>query len=156
MHKIVVDELERHLSGNASRAFHDHLDQCDACRGEVVKMDDLALLLRELRPADPTEDLFAAGPQPSADFYNKVTWQIVEKERKEAWGLFSPGAVFFRRIAFASLLLLAGLGSFLVTRETSFGGTDAAAVMAQHDPVVAHSESADRDRMLVTLATYHE
>ena len=58
------------------------------------------------------------------------------------------------------LLLLAGLGRFLVSRESSFidpvngGGRDAAAIMAQHDPTVAHSESSDRDRMLVTLATY--
>jgi hypothetical protein len=52
------------------------------------------------------------------------------------------------------LLLLAGLGSFLVTRESSFSGADAATIMAQHDPVAAHSD-ADRDRLLVTLADYH-
>jgi len=67
-----------------------------------------------------------------------------------------PRCRFFRRVAFASLLLLAGLGSFLVTRESSFSGADAASIMAQHDPVADHSESSDRDRMLVTLATYHE
>ncbi len=74
---------------------------------------------------------------------------------KRRGGLFAPGAVFFRRIAFASLLLLAGLGSFLVSRESSFSGADAAALMAQHDPVADHSD-ADRDRLLVTLADYHE
>jgi hypothetical protein len=157
MHQIVVDELERHLSGNASRAFYDHLDLCDACRHEVTQMEDLSLLLRELRAADPTaDDGFATAPQPSPGFYNRVTWQIVDKEQKKTWGLFSPGAVFFRRVAFASLLLLAGLGSLLVSREASLSGTDAASIMAQHDPVVAHPESADRDRMLVTLATYQK
>ena len=95
-------------------------------------------------------------PLPSLGFYNRVRYRIVEKQQKEAWGLFSPGAAFFRRIAFASLLLLAGLGSFLVSRESSFSGTDAASIMAQHDPVAAHSESSDRDRMLVTLATWRE
>lgn len=155
MHDIVVDELERHLSGNASRAFYDHLDACDFCRHEVSQMDDLSNLLRELRSADP-ENEFEKAPQPSLGFYNRVTWHIVDNQRKEAWGLFSPGAVFFRRVAFASLLLLAGLGSFLVSREASFSGTDAASIMAQHDPAAAHSESSDRDRMLVTLATYHE
>jgi hypothetical protein len=154
-HSIVVDELERHLSGNASRAFYDHLDVCDACRQEVSRTDDISLLLRELRSADP-ENGFDGAPQPSLGFYNRVTWRIVEDQQKEAWGLFSPGAVFFRRVAFASLLLLAGLGSFLVSREASFSGTDAASIMAQHDPAAAHSESSDRDRMLVTLATYHE
>jgi len=154
MHDIVVDELERHLSGNASRAFYDHLDACLACRGEVARMDDLSLLLRELR-VDPENQLERA-PQPPLGFYNKVTWNIVNQQRNEAWGLFSPGAVFFRRVAFASLLLLAGLGSFLVSHEASFSGTDAATIMAQHDSSTAGSENSDRDRMLVTLATYHE
>ncbi len=154
MHDIVVDELERHLSGKASRAFYDHLSVCDACRNEVAQMEDLSMLLRDIRSAP--ENGFDLAPQPAPGFYNRVTWRIVERQQKEAWGLFSPGAVFFRRVAFASLLLLAGLGSFLVSREASFSGTDAAAIMAQHDPAAAHSESSDRDRMLVTLATYHE
>jgi len=167
MHDIVVDELERHLSGggeykNASRAFYAHLDVCAACRAEVAAMDDLSMLLRELRydpenaAGDAVGGMAETFPQPSLGFYNRVRYRIVEKQQKEAWGLFSPGAAFFRRVAFASLLLLAGLGSFLVTRESSFSGTDAASIMAQHDPVAAHSESSDRDRMLVTLATWRE
>lgn len=155
MHDIVVDELERHLGGKASRAFYDHLDVCAACRSEVSQMEDLSALLREMR-SPAAESGFAGAPQPSLGFYNRVTWSIVERQQKEAWGLFSPGAVFFRRVAFASLLLLAGLGSFLVSRESSFSGTDAATIMAQHDPSAVHTESSDRDRMLVTLATYHE
>jgi hypothetical protein len=161
MHDIVVDELETHLSGGgvykkASRAFYSHLDACADCRAEVAGMDELSSLLRELRWSPESAPEPAALPQPSLGFYNRVRYRIVEKQQKEAWGLFSPGAAFFRRIAFASLLLLAGLGSFLVSRESSFSGTDAASIMAQHDPVAAHSESSDRDRMLVTLATYRE
>jgi hypothetical protein len=167
MHDIVVDELERHLAGggayrNASRAFYAHLDACADCRAEVAAMDHLSMLLREFRFDPENAAEYAAGgvddavPQPSLGFYNRVRYRIVEKRQSEAWGLFSPGAAFFRRVAFASLLLLAGLGSFLVTRESSFSGTDAASIMAQHDPVAAHSESSDRDRMLVTLATWHE
>ena len=155
MHDIVVDELERHLSGNASRAFYDHLDLCEACRTEVAGMDELSALFRELCPAEGIQRVDAA-PQPSPYFYNRVTWKIVENQPRGVWGLFSPGTAFFRRVVFASLLLLAGLGSFLVSREASFSGTDAAAIMAQHDPAISHSESSDRDRMLVTLATYHE
>jgi anti-sigma factor RsiW len=155
MHDIVVDELERHLSGggtyrNASRAFYAHLDACEPCRVEVAQMDELSTLFQEFR-IDPRQD---AVPQPSLGFYSRVRNQIVAKPQKQAWGIFSPGAAFFRRVAFASLLLLAGLGSFLVTRESSFGGTDAAAIMAQHDPVAVHTDTSDRDRMLVTLATY--
>lgn len=155
MHDIVVDELERHLGGTASRAFYDHLDACSACRTEVSQMEELSLLLREMRSPE-VENGFEFAPGPSVGFYNRVSWRIVEQQQKEVWGLFSPGAVFFRRVAFASLLLLAGLGSFLISREASFSGTDAAAIMAQHDPSTSHTESSDRDRMLVTLATYHE
>lgn len=155
MHEIVVDELERHLSGNASRAFYDHLALCEPCRAEVAGMDELSVLLRELRPVEGGEG-FDSAPQPSPYFYNRVTRNIIENQPRGAWALFSPGTAFFRRVAFASLLLLAGLGSFLVSREASFSGADAAAIMAQHDPAISHSESADRDRMLVTLATFHE
>jgi hypothetical protein len=167
MHDIVVDELESHLAGgsgsrNASRAFYAHLDVCADCRAEVAAMDQLSMLLQELRldPDTSAENANAEvldyAPQPPLGFYSSVRYRILEKQQKEAWGLFSPGAAFFRRVAFASLLLLAGLGSFLVTRESSFSGTDAASIMAQHDPVAAHSEASDRDRMLVTLATFRE
>jgi hypothetical protein len=162
MHDTVIDELERHFSGNASRTFYAHLDVCADCRAEVARMDDVSMLLREFRfdPENAPENAPENGPEavarPPLGFYNRVCLRIVDEKQKEAWGLFSPGAAFFRRVAFASLLLLAGLGSFLVTRESSFSGTDAASIMAQHDPVAAHSESSDRDRMLVTLATYRE
>ena len=147
MHDIVVDEFERHLSGEASPAFYAHLDDCPDCRAQVARMDEISLVVRELRQVD-------AAPEPPLGFYNRVANRIVEDQRKEAWGLFSPGAAFFRRIAFASLLLLAGLGSFLVTRESAAGGQDAAAIIAQHDVSADHAASADRDRLLVTLATY--
>jgi len=152
MHDVVIDELERHFSGSATRAFYSHLDSCAECRSEVNAMDETALLLRELRtePAD--------APEIPLGFYNKVSFRIVEDQRRQAWGLFSPGVAFFRRVAFASLLLLAGLGSYLVLQDNPFGDKhmDAATIMAQHDPTVSHEDGGDRDHMLVTLANYHE
>jgi predicted anti-sigma-YlaC factor YlaD len=157
LHDIVVDELERHLSGHASRAFHDHLDQCPGCRAEVAAMTEFSKLMQEFRATPET------ATQPPLGFYNRVANRIVEKQRHEAWGLFSPGAAFFRRIAFASLLLLAGLGSFLVTRETSYVASapmvssgSGPAVAIEHDLSDDHAPSADRDRMFVTLATFRE
>jgi len=148
MHDILVDELERHLSGGASQAFYDHLEACSECRARVAEMDGISRMVGELKST--------AAPEPALGFYNRVAGRIIEDQRKEAWGLFSPGAAFFRRIAFASLLLLAGLGSFLVTRESSAGGADAATIMAQRDANGVQNESADRDRLLVTLATYRQ
>ena len=59
-------------------------------------------------------------------------------------------------LAKPSLLLLAGLGSYLAMREGDLPGTDAATIMAQHDVTADHAVSADRDLMLVTLSTYGE
>jgi len=148
MHDSVLNELEKHFSGDAPQSFYDHLEICPACRAEVQSMDEVALVLRDLKPES------GAAPEPALGFYNRVVGDIVDRQQKEAWGLFSPGAAFFRRIAFASLLVLASLGSFLVTRESSEGGTDAAAIMAQHDSSAVHADGADRDRILVTLASY--
>ena len=150
MHDIVMNELEKHFTGDAPQAFYDHLENCVRCRDEVAEMDNISLVLHDLRSHTDT------APEPPLGFYNRVAGNIVDRQNKEAWGLFSPGAAFFRRIAFASLLLLAGLGSFLVTREAPEGGSDAAAIIAAHDPTAAHSESADRDRLLVTLADYRQ
>jgi len=149
MHDIVVEELERHLSGDASQAFYDHLDACADCTAAVAALSEISVCLRELKADEVV-------PEPPLGFYNRVANRIVEDQRKEAWGLFSPGAAFFRRIAFASLLILAGLGSILVTRDAPEAGSDAAAIIAAHDPTAAHSESADRDRLLVTLADYRQ
>jgi hypothetical protein len=154
MHDILVDQLERHLSGGASQDFYDHLDACAECRDRVAEMTVVSRLICELKPGAVNAEAAEASPEPSLGFYNRVAGRIVDDQRKEAWGLFSPGAAFFRRVAFASLLLLAGLGSFLVTRESSAGGADAATIMAQHDVNTVHNESSDRDRILVTLASY--
>jgi len=149
MHDIVMEQFEEHLSGNASRAFYDHLDACTTCRAEVESMSNISGLIRELR-ADPE-----MAPQPSLGFYKRVTYRVIDTQRQEAWGLFSPGAAFFRRVAFASLLILATLGSFLVSHESGADGADAVTIMAQHDVTVEHSASSDRERSLVTLASYH-
>ncbi len=151
MHQILIDEFDRHLAGEASPAFRAHLEGCAECRNQVTHFEQLTLALQGLRASPDTV------PEPSLGFYNRVALRIVDEQKKEAWGLFSPGAAFFRRIAFASLLLLGALGSLLVSRESTQGGTDAVSIMASHDVSAAHSETpADRDRLLVTLATYRQ
>lgn len=151
MHDIVADEFERHLNGDASLPSREHLNSCSVCKAELDELARISHAIREL------SGVASAPPQPSGAFYAKVAARIVEDQRERAWGFLSPGAIFFRRIAFASLLLLAGLGGFLVVRESSplDPGSDAAGIIAAHDSA-AHPESADRDRLLLTLATYSE
>ena len=118
-------------------------------------MENLSALFQEFR-ADLQQ---ADAPQPRLGFYNRVAGQIIDHERKDYRGLFAPGAAFFRRVAFASLLVLAGLGSYLISHESAFaptGASDPATIMAQHDSSLEHSGASDRDRMLVTLADYQK
>jgi hypothetical protein len=150
MHHIVLNELEKHFSGDAPKSFYDHLEICPDCRAQVSAMDRVSVFLRDMT-AEPGD-----APEPALGFYTRVVGGILERQKTEAWGLFSPGAAFFRRIAFASLLVLASLGSFLVTRENAQSGVDGAAIMAQHDLSGTGAEGVDRDRILVTLASYRE
>ncbi len=146
MHDVVENELEQHLEGKASPAFYSHLTSCAECAEELESLVDVSDLLRELRPE--------AEVAPPPFFFNRVAAGIVAQERSRNWGILAPGAVFFRRMAFASLLLLAALGTYLVNREGDASGTDAATIMAQHDVTATHPDSSDRDLMLVTLAGY--
>ncbi len=154
MHDVVVNELEEHLAGTASPAVHAHLAACADCRAEAESMTQLSQLLAELK-ADPET---AATPSPF--FYTRVAASIVEHQNTDHWGLLAPGAAFFRRVAFSSLVVLACLGSYLVMREGDATvidrGTDAAALIAQHDVTADHAASSDRNLMLVTLASYGE
>jgi len=153
MHDVVVKELEDHLAGSASSAFHGHLASCPKCRAEIESITRVSKLLAELR-FEPGAESGTAVPSPF--FYTRVASGIVEHQNTDHWGLLAPGAAFFRRVAFASLLVLAGLGSYLVMREGDVSGTDTATIMAQHDVTADHAASADRDLMLVTLASYGE
>jgi len=155
MHDAAIDELERHLSGSASSAFYAHLAVCEECRVEVAEMENVSAMFREFR----TDMQSTSAPEPRLGFYNRVAAEIIQHQRTDFRGLFAPGAAFFRRVAFASLLLLAGLGSYLISHESSFApvaGADPAEIMASHDPSVENPGTADRDRLLVTLATYSE
>ena len=103
MHDVFVNELEEHLAGNASPAFHGHLADCRTCREEVGSIASVSGLLAELR----SEPESAASASPF--FYSRVESGIVEHQNTNHWVRFAPGAAFFRHVAFASLLVLAGL-----------------------------------------------
>lgn len=137
----------------ASPAVHAHLAACPECRTEVESIAQVSQLLAELR-SDPE-----TAAEPSPYFYTRVAASIVEHQNTDHWGLLAPGAAFFRRVAFASLVVLACLGSYLVMREGDMSsmtprGTDPAALIAQHDSTADHAASSDRNLMLVTLASY--
>jgi hypothetical protein len=151
MHNIVIEEMERHLAGRASVAFYEHLAECEGCRRETGIMQETSELLRAFR-ANPEE---ALGALPG--FYGRVAAGIVQQQSSSGWGIFAPNAIFFRRVAFASLLLLAGFGSYLITNEPEFSVNDTTAIIARQSATDGSpATSAQRDRILLTLANWSE
>jgi hypothetical protein len=150
MHDEILNELEGYLSdGAVSRSFTQHLEVCPHCAHEVNEMEQISLSLRSLR-IEPVETI-----TPPLGFYAKVARTIEAEQKSPVWGLFAPDLQFFRKVAFASLMLLAVLGSYLVSRETDFGTqTTEQATLTEHNGTVPHESPTDRQRILVTLAAY--
>jgi anti-sigma factor RsiW len=151
MHRIIQDELEEYLAGAVDgekrKLMESHLAECAECSEEVGAMREMSRLFEALRPEIPDT------PQMEPGFYARVSRRIEKEHSGSIWSLlFEP--VFIRRIAFASLLLLATLGTFLVSQETEFNPSPSAeAVMAEYDSPPAGQAPA-RDHMLVTLVSY--
>lgn len=152
MHAVVMESLEEYLSGTlkpaAQRDIEAHLNTCGACREELAGMQEISALFREtLVPQDAFE--------PAPGFYNRVMRQVGGRKAVPAFAsLFSLDLAFGRRVVFASLLVLAALGGYLVSRESEFpGGPSPDGVMAQQespsfDGVQAH------EAMLATMTSY--
>lgn len=151
MHAVVMEAVEDYLSGSLEpvevRKIEAHLSTCELCREEVRSLREVSALFGSLRTEEVVE--------PSAAFSARVASQVREIKPVPAFaGLFSLDLVFARRLVFASLVMLAVLGSLLVTREsTAPAGIGPEAIMAQQDAPGFDSMPA-RDNMLITLTTY--
>jgi hypothetical protein len=151
MHEAIRNELEEYLSGDqVSRSFTQHLEVCPPCAEEVREMEEISFSLQSLRMEE------AAAIQPALGFYAKVARNIETEQKLPVWGLFAPDLQFFRKVAFASLMLLAVLGSYLVSRESDFATSTESeqATLTEHNSTVPHESPADRQHILVTLAAY--
>jgi hypothetical protein len=150
MHDEIFNELEGYLSGEpVSRAFTRHLEDCSPCAREVDEMEQISLSLHSLQFAE-TEVV-----TPSLGFYRKVARTMEAEQKSPLWGLFAPDLDFFRKVAFASLMLLAVLGSYLVSRDSDFEAVSAEqATLTEHNSTVPHDSPADRQHILVTLAAF--
>jgi anti-sigma factor RsiW len=151
MHSVVIESLEEYLSGTlkpeAHRDIEAHLNSCEACREEVAGMQEISILFRDMAPQEAVE--------PIPGFYNRVMRQVGGRKAAPAFAsLFSLDLAFGRRVVFASLLVLAALGGYLVSRESGFpGGPSPDVVMAEQespslDGVQAH------EAMLATMTSY--
>jgi anti-sigma factor RsiW len=153
MHAVVMDSLERYLSGELSpaveRQIEAHLNACDSCREEVNGMREMSQLFSSLR----TDEVL----DPSPVFFAAVMRQVETRRPAPSFaGLFALDFVFGRRLAFASLLTLAVLGTFLATHEAqSTVGPSPDTIMAQQESPSFESAPA-QDGMLVTLTAYEQ
>jgi anti-sigma factor RsiW len=143
MHQVILDRLEEHLSGSpCSREFTAHLESCEECRVEVQEMKELSGALFTLRAPE------ALTPTPG--FYAQVSRRVEARRPRSLWSFVWLEPAFGRRVAFASLMTLAILGSFLITRETEYsaGPPRPEVIMAQQAP------ADNQDTILATLASY--
>jgi anti-sigma factor RsiW len=151
MHAAVLDRLEEYLSGTLSpvdtREFEAHLNNCEVCREEAQSMREVSECFTSLRPE---QTLY-----PSPGFYAGVLEQVDRQAARPTFtSLFSWRFAFGRRMAFASLTMLAILGSYLWMRETAYQpASSAEAVIAQQESPAFDSGPA-QDNMLVTLTAY--
>ncbi|HVP46464.1 MAG TPA: hypothetical protein VMT32_07770 [Bryobacteraceae bacterium] len=143
MHQVILDRLEEFISGSpSSREFTAHLESCEECRAEVQEMKELSGALSALRA--PEE--FA----PSPGFYTQVSRRVEAHRPRSLWRWVWLDPTFGRRVAFASLMTLAILGSYLITRETEYS-----AGPPRPEAVIAQQAPADNpDMILATLASY--
>jgi len=143
MHQVILDRLEEYLAGTpSSREFTAHLESCPECRTEVSEIQGLSSALGALRSQEEIA--------PRAGFYARVSGRIEQQRPRSLAALFWLDPVFGKRVVFASVMTLAVLGSYLITRETDYsaGPPNPEVVMAQQAP------TQDPDVMLATLASY--
>jgi len=151
MHAVVMENLEEYLSDGlgpvAQRDIEAHLSICGMCREELAGLQEVSQLVAGLQTGEALE--------PAPGFYARVMGQVGGRKSAPSFaGFFALDFAFGRRLAFASLVTLAILGSYLVSNEAEYAtGLSPEAVMAQQDSPAFDSARA-QDNMLVTLTTY--
>lgn len=151
MHAVVMDSLEEYLAGvlepAALRDIEAHLKNCDLCREEVRGMRQISQWIGTLKSEEEV-----AAP---AGFYARVMQQVAGRRPAPTFAsFFALDFTFGRRLAFACLLTLAVLGSYLVARETGEPASlSPEVIMAQQDSPSFDSTEA-HEAMLATLTSY--
>ncbi|HUB82384.1 MAG TPA: zf-HC2 domain-containing protein [Bryobacteraceae bacterium] len=152
MHAVTMESLEEYLAGTLEpaqlRELEAHLSTCGACREEIRGMQEMTDLFGALR-----SDGGGLGNIP-AGFSEQVMAQVGRRQALPAFAsFFALNMDFGRRVVFASLLTLAVVGSYLVTREERYpAGPSPEAILAQQN--APGFEANAENKMLVTLAAY--
>ena len=152
MHAVMMENLEEYLAGTLEpaqlREIEAHLSTCGACREEIRGMQDMTELFGALR-----SDETVLGSVPPG-FVAEVMEQVGRRKAMPAFAsFFALHMNFGRRLVFASMLTLAVVGSYLVTREERYPtGPSPEAILAQQN--APGFEANAENNMLVTLTAY--
>jgi predicted anti-sigma-YlaC factor YlaD len=155
MHHEIQDGLEDFLAGTADPngriRIESHLRECTGCRQEVESMQEMAELFSSLRSPDP--------PLPAPGFYARVN-RLIEQQQPAPFWAAAMEPFFGKRLALASLLVMATLGTVLVSRETdeyAVGPSPEMILAAETDASApATTPAIERAQMLVTLASHRQ
>jgi anti-sigma factor RsiW len=158
MHRVVKDSLEDYLAGTLepveTHPIEAHLATCAGCREELQSMEDVSLLFGSFRLA-PAHDSENNELAPSPGFYARVMERVAQSQAAPSWNnFFGFNPTWGRRLAFSCLLVLAAMGTFLISSERGYvSGPMPDAVMAEQNQAAFDSAPAS-ESMLVTLANY--
>ncbi|MGH9657486.1 MAG: anti-sigma factor family protein [Bryobacteraceae bacterium] len=146
MHQVIENRFEQFLDGtldHPGRAeFEAHLAACPACREVVASMREMSGLFQSLRSPD--------APAPDPGFYARLNRHIEQRQSSSIWSVLLEPA-FTRRLAFTSLLVLAMLGSVLMSNETDYASGPTPEMILAVD---RETPEFPRERMLMTLVSY--
>lgn len=158
MHAVIEENLEELLASPSAcgREALDHLVSCKACAMELERMRQIARLFPALRNESPIvpAPYFAARVMKSIERRPLSFWASL---LESALGT-TMGILFFRRVAFASLLVLATLGGYLVSTDSEFsaGVTPELIMAAERDaPASEYGRNQDRELLMVTISTFN-
>ncbi len=149
MHRVIEQSLEEYLEGSATPEFTSHLRACEQCRRELSAIQETSRLFTDLR----SEEIF----EPSPSFTARVLVQVGETRAMSVpsfWSLFSLNPTFGKRVAFAALLLLGVIGSYVVNQERDYAAGPPSIELVMNDNQPAQVPASDSDRMLVKLTSY--
>jgi len=147
-----MESLEEYLSGTLKpetrRDIEAHLDHCESCREEVAGMQEVSQLFRVMIPEETLE--------PAPGFYARVMQEVGGRQAAvpSFASMFGLDLAYGKRLVFASLLVLAVLGSYLVSREAEFPtGPSPEMVIAQQESP-ANQAAPAHEAMLATMTSY--
>lgn len=145
-----MESLEEYLSGllepAARRRIEAHLDGCADCRAQVSGFAQVSSLFASLK---------SDGMEAAPGFYSRVAQRIQTRRAAPSFAsLFAFDLVLARRLAFSCMLLLAAMGSFLVSREITYRASLSPDAVLSQETAAASGTALAQDNMLLTLTAY--